>query len=620
MAQLTALLLQLAILLLLVSGTELWRPEGSSVTLIYDCKYACRFDSKGKRSCHKIQNLKPGDSKTYTCCKTIICPFSQHCMVSYHVPVAEDCMTNLLHGFDTDREDISQSDSGKDSSTNYRQRCTVNGHCHSFYERTEDCFLKASKPPMWIKANREAISGCCLRNCKGNAKVIHSAKKYCLVNQPRNWSEAKRHCEQKNMNLAIIRTKADSQTLNELNFNADVWIGLKRNTSLPWKWSDGEDYMYTNWEEHYDPNATPYRCAISTNFKWRPEKCDAAFNFVCQNVTNRLETTEKTYQVIQGAKTQKAAEEYCQKHGLNIASITNKEEQEAFDALRAGVTWIGLKRANKSWMWTSTELVPKDKSWLDSADGDCVKITSEMKWEADSCSSKKDFLCYGDEDSDCEEDATTPGNIESSTTPGNNESSTTPGNNESSTTPGNNESSTTPGNNESSTTPGSNESSTTPGNNESSTTPGNNESSTTPGNIESSTTPDCHGLHGLWFHNESKSWINALEHCLNNESSLVHITDQTVQAAVDQLLDGKHLHRDGAWIGLERSIFGWDVPWVWTSGPPVYFKQWDSNFPRNPLNYHCGKIIQREEELKWLDECCHVELPFICQYFKHKTV
>ncbi|XP_078140439.1 uncharacterized protein LOC139931540 [Centroberyx gerrardi] len=491
---------------------------------------------------------------------------------------------------------------------------------------------------MWIKANGEAISGYSLRNCNGIARVINSAKKYCPVNQPGNWSEAKRHCEQKNMNLAIIHTEEESKTLNKLNLQADVWIGLKRNSSIPWKWSDGEDYMYTNWADGYNPNSD-YHCAISADLKWRPTQCSATFHFVCQNVTNRLETTEKTYQVIQAEKTQKEAEEYCQDRGQMIASITNKEEQVAFDALRAGVYWIGLKHANKNspWRWTSREPVPGDKSWLDSADGDCVKITSEMKWEADSCSSKKDFLCYGDEDSDCEEDATTPGNDESSTTPGNDESSTTPGNDESLTTPGNDESLTTPGNDESSTTPGNDESSTTPGNDESPTTPGNDESLTTPGNDESpttpgndeslttpdchngGTTPDCHGHAGLWFHNESKSWINALEHCLNNESSLVHITDQTVQVAVDQLLDGKHLHRDGAWIGLERSIFGWDVPWVWTSGPPVDFKQWDSSFPRNPLNYHCGKIIQRENELKWLDDCCHVELPFICQYFKHKT-
>ncbi|XP_023867925.1 C-type lectin BfL-2-like [Salvelinus sp. IW2-2015] len=123
----------------------------------------------------------------------------------------------------------------------------------------------------------------------------------------------------------------------------------------------------------------------------------------------------------------------------------------------------------------------------------------------------------------------------------------------------------------------------------------------------------------LHYFNESKSWINALEFCESrgSKSNLVHITNQTVQADVTQLLSNVELACGGVWIGLERSIFEWSAPWLWTSGDVdkvVKYREWHSCFPLNPINYHCGKMVRvGNRELKWLDASCHQELPFICQ-------
>lgn len=129
------------------------------------------------------------------------------------------------------------------------------------------------------------------------------------------------------------------------------------------------------------------------------------------------------------------------------------------------------------------------------------------------------------------------------------------------------------------------------------------------------------GDEGLTFYQEAKSWIDALEFCQDKRenSSLVRITNQTVQNAVKSLLINKtDSMQNGSWIGLERSIFGIDVSWRWTSGPQVQQpEQWSSNFPVDRLNNHCGKIIwvkiNGTQELKWQDACCHEKLPFICQ-------
>ncbi|KAM9402509.1 uncharacterized protein ACWYII_029530 isoform 2-T2 [Salvelinus alpinus] len=96
----------------------------------------------------------------------------------------------------------------------------------------------------------------------------------------------------------------------------------------------------------------------------------------------------------------------------------------------------------------------------------------------------------------------------------------------------------------------------------------------------------------LHYFNESKSWINAMEFCRSrgSKSNLVHITNQTVHADVTQLLANVELQCGEMWIGLERSIFEWSAPWLWTSSDVdkvVKYSEWHSCFPLNPINYHC---------------------------------
>ncbi|XP_044059461.1 uncharacterized protein LOC122879438 isoform X2 [Siniperca chuatsi] len=128
-------------------------------------------------------------------------------------------------------------------------------------------------------------------------------------------------------------------------------------------------------------------------------------------------------------------------------------------------------------------------------------------------------------------------------------------------------------------------------------------------------TNGCSDINGLQFHQEAKSWIDALEHCRSQNSTLVQITNQTVQEAVNSLLQNKtDRMQDGVWIGLERSIFGNIVPWLWISGSEAAYFAWNSSFPVDRLNNHCGKIIHvKESEFKGLDANCHNKLPFICQ-------
>lgn len=116
----------------------------------------------------------------------------------------------------------------------------------------------------------------------------------------------------------------------------------------------------------------------------------------------------------------------------------------------------------------------------------------------------------------------------------------------------------------------------------------------------------------LEFYNESKSWIDALEQCQTDYTSLVEITNRTVNDEVKSLLQNEtHLQR-GVWIGLERSVFGKDKKWMWISKSKDIYPECNRSIADS--NNHCAKMILTEQqEIKLLDANCHDRLPFICQ-------
>ncbi|XP_015241654.1 PREDICTED: dromaiocalcin-2-like [Cyprinodon variegatus] len=115
--------------------------------------------------------------------------------------------------------------------------------------------------------------------------------------------------------------------------------------------------------------------------------------------------------------------------------------------------------------------------------------------------------------------------------------------------------------------------------------------------------------------NETNSWIKALQHCRHLNSTLVQITDETVGYELLSLLEENEALQNGSWIGLERSIFGTNLEWKWTSGIKADYSDWNSSFSVDPLNNHCGKIVWLEDsdDFQLLDGNCHEKLPFICQ-------
>ncbi|XP_014906498.1 uncharacterized protein LOC106958866 isoform X2 [Poecilia latipinna] len=119
----------------------------------------------------------------------------------------------------------------------------------------------------------------------------------------------------------------------------------------------------------------------------------------------------------------------------------------------------------------------------------------------------------------------------------------------------------------------------------------------------------------LQLFDETKSWIEALQYCDQQSSSLVEITNQTVLEELKTILANKTGLQKEVWVGLERSIFGTNVKWQWISGATAEQADWISSFPANGFNNHCGKIVwnNQSQTIQLLDANCHDKLPFICQ-------
>ncbi|KAL4659379.1 mitogen-activated protein kinase 11-like [Arapaima gigas] len=119
----------------------------------------------------------------------------------------------------------------------------------------------------------------------------------------------------------------------------------------------------------------------------------------------------------------------------------------------------------------------------------------------------------------------------------------------------------------------------------------------------------------LQFFNVNKTWTDALKHCRDQNSTLVHIINDTVWENVTHLLRNQSVPH-GVWVGLERSYLSCRGPWFWTGGPEVTSSKWYVNFTVTPPTNYCGKVLHNNTDtdtLLWHDACCEDRLPFICQ-------
>ncbi|KAL6473551.1 hypothetical protein MHYP_G00171120 [Metynnis hypsauchen] len=200
----------------------------------------------------------------------------------------------------------------------------------------------------------------------------------------------------------------------------------------------------------------------------------------------------KTYEYKSVPATWDNARNSCISENGELASIINKQDQQEFDKIvRTGAhIWIGLKRVNGEWKWSSEETFQNWATNDSSSTKKCTKLSGDKKWTPEDCSDTYMFLCY----------TGTPTFTTQSTSSCKTTTVTKPTSSAS--------------------------------------------SGTTVSNTPS---------YNLTYIPDQKNWIEARKHCRNHHKTLVHIVNSTVQEYVTQMLQDK-IYPNGVWIGLERSI------------------------------------------------------------------
>ncbi|KAK1139766.1 C-type mannose receptor 2-like, partial [Acipenser oxyrinchus oxyrinchus] len=79
--------------------------------------------------------------------------------------------------------------------------------------------------------------------------AYNQIRKHVFVETVKSWSEAQRYCREKHTDLATVRSQEEAEQLLTIAGASlrDSWIGLYRDDTQNWQWSNSDDVIYSNW-------------------------------------------------------------------------------------------------------------------------------------------------------------------------------------------------------------------------------------------------------------------------------------------------------------------------------------------------------------------------------------
>ncbi|TNN35955.1 Macrophage mannose receptor 1 [Liparis tanakae] len=97
------------------------------------------------------------------------------------------------------------------------------------------------------------------------------------------WTEAQSYCREHHTDLATVTDMEENEMVQNLVPSGGfAWIGLFRD---PWKWSDGSDFPFRNWN-HSQPEGSFGKCVaadFSADGLWETLDCNVKSAFICYN-------------------------------------------------------------------------------------------------------------------------------------------------------------------------------------------------------------------------------------------------------------------------------------------------------------------------------------------------
>lgn len=126
--------------------------------------------------------------------------------------------------------------------------------------------------------------------CPDGWKIIDSSCYY-VSEEEKTWDLAQGECYGMNSFLVMIKDKTQSDSLNKLySAGRGYWIGLKRDPKdlQTFRWLDGTQVTYTNWEENEPNNPQREQCGETMSGPWNDRQCSDELFYICKRVRTRM--------------------------------------------------------------------------------------------------------------------------------------------------------------------------------------------------------------------------------------------------------------------------------------------------------------------------------------------
>ncbi|XP_058866875.1 macrophage mannose receptor 1-like [Acipenser ruthenus] len=232
--------------------------------------------------------------------------------------------------------------------------------------------------------------------CYNESCTDASCTKYHFVETAMNWSAAQTHCRDKYTDLATVHSQEEAkQLLDILNISAYAWIGMYRDFSENWQWSNGDEITYNM------RRAKLFCATVNPDGDWTDSVCHDTKHFMCYDSSK--ETSER-YILIEQLKTWYEAQQYCRENYTDLVSVKNEDENKKIkEKANGNPVWIGL--FNNPWKWSDGGVNYTLQNWSenqpDNHEGKekCVMIqnkTNKLTINDDPCSTAQPFFCYDD--------------------------------------------------------------------------------------------------------------------------------------------------------------------------------------------------------------------------------
>ncbi|KAI4894518.1 hypothetical protein NFI96_028688, partial [Prochilodus magdalenae] len=186
-------------------------------------------------------------------------------------------------------------------------------------------------------------------------------RQFHVVNEPKNWTEARNYCREKFTDLATIESQQEMNAVKAaLNgTGGNFWIGLSQTVEqniISWTWSDGSTFSYSCWGRGEPNNNGSNNCGIllsDKGYRWNDLRCTYPNQFVCYKAVPLI--------LINQNKTWRDALKHCRDNKTDLVSVHTKTVQHWVETATKNAStanvWMGLRHTCvlNIWYWVSGE-------------------------------------------------------------------------------------------------------------------------------------------------------------------------------------------------------------------------------------------------------------------------